>query len=122
MVDFEFVRGTLSSEDSTIRKDAPHNITPLRAPALDGHLARGAKFSDRVAGGKEFHGRVAVVLEPAERPEDVLVIDLAGAGLVPAGDVGDVNESHFIDVLFQFLDQVPFRDLLVEEIVKELHL
>jgi len=106
-MDFKFIRGTLSSEDSTARKDAPHEITPLRPPGADRHLARGAEFADRVAGGKEFHGGVAVVLEPAERPEDVLVIDLAGAGLVPAGDVGDVDKSHSVDVLSSFSIRLP---------------
>ena len=33
-----------------------------------------------------------------------------------------MHESHFVDVLFQLLDQVPFGDLLVEEVIEEFHL
>src|SRR5207247_11371106 len=66
------------------------------------------------------HGCVTVVPELSEFAEDIGIIDLPGSRLVPPGHVGNVDQTHFPDVLFQFLDQVPFRNLRSEEHTSEL--
>ncbi len=39
-----------------------------------------------------------------------------------AGDVGDMDEADDVDVLVEFLDEIAFGDLLVEDVVEKLHL
>ena len=76
----------------------------------------------RVADGQKLHGDHAPVVELRQLAIDVGVIDLAGAGLVAAWDVGYVNEADHVDVLFELLDQVALGDLLVKYVVEKLDL
>ena len=62
------------------------------------------------------------VFQLSEFPIDICIIDFAGAGLVAAGDVGDVDEADYIDVLVELFDEIAFGDLFVEEVVEELDL
>jgi len=62
------------------------------------------------------------VLELSELPIDICIIDFAGAGLVAAGDVGDMNEADHVDILLQFFDKIALGDLFVEEVIEELNL
>src|ERR1700722_8086091 len=73
-----------------------------------------------VAGGVELHCDIAFVGELREFSVDVAVVDLAGAGFVAAGDVRDVDEGYFRDVLFELLDEVSESSLLVVEVVEDL--
>jgi hypothetical protein len=84
-----------------------------------GHFASGAQSCYGVAGGHEFHGCVALIIELAEFAENGFIVNFAGAGLVAAGNIGNVNEADEIDIFFELGDQISFGDLFVEEIVKE---
>src|SRR5213082_1260937 len=67
----------------------------------------------------ELHGDVARVMQFGELAKNVGIIDFAGAGMMAAGHVGDVEEIDEIQVLFELGDEVAGRDLLVKEIVEE---
>src|SRR5947199_4068382 len=51
--------------------------------------------------------------------EDVPVVHLAGARLVPAGDVADVEVADAADVGAKVVDQIPFHNLDVVEVAKD---
>src|SRR6266567_8742258 len=51
--------------------------------------------------------------------EDVPVVHLAGARLVPAGDVADVEVADSADVGAKVVDQIPFHNLDVVEVAKD---
>src|SRR5260370_21601020 len=89
---------------------------------FDRHCSGRPELGDGIAGGQELHGDHPVVLQLGQFAEDIPVVDLAGSGLMAAGDVGDVNQSYVFDVLFQFFDEITLGNLFVEKIVEELHL
>src|ERR1700733_2886697 len=103
--------------------------TGYRLQKMDWNLA-GSQFSemarfpqggDFIACGQKFHGYGVTVVQLDEFAEDVGVVDFAGAGLVAAGNVGNVDEADDVDVLLKFFNEIAFGDLLVEEIVEKLH-
>ncbi len=73
-----------------------------------------------VAQGVVLHGDEALVVEVGEEAEDLVVADLAGAGLVAAGDVGDVDEAYEIDVVLELFEEVSGLSLLVVDVVEDL--
>ena len=77
---------------------------------------------NRVCPGAKFHCRHVLVVQLGQLFVDVAVVDLARAGLMAAGHVGDVNQADHVDVLVQLLDQLPEAHLLVIDVVEELHL
>ncbi len=70
----------------------------------------------------KLHGDRVAVAEFREFAIDVGVVDFAGAGLMAAGNVGDVDQPDHVDMLVEFLDEIAFGDLFVEKIVQELDL
>src|SRR5260221_10498046 len=58
-----------------------------------GQFAGGSESGYGIAGGYEFHGDEALIVELAELAEDAFVVDLAGARLMAAGNIGDVDET-----------------------------
>src|SRR5690349_16751692 len=67
----------------------------------------------------KFHGDVAGIVQLAELAKNVGIVDFAGAGMMAAGHVGDVDEIDEIQILFELSEEVPGRDLLGKEIVEE---
>ena len=63
-----------------------------------GHFVIGSEAPERAVGGQTFHGHVSVILKLAKH---IVVIDLSRPGLVPAGDVGNVDQTDEVDTLFQ---------------------
>ena len=86
------------------------------------HLAGGAQSRNGIACGVKLHGNGAVEFQFAQLAKYVSIVDFARARFVPAGNIRNVHHTHVVDVLFQFFYQVPFRDLLMKEIVQELNL
>ena len=60
-----------------------------------------------------FQAKVAVISNPSGCREQVQEVDLAGAGLVPAGDVRDVDMTNDIDIPGKATDQISFVDLVM---------
>src|ERR1700732_4836527 len=81
------------------------------------HIAGGAKRGDGFAPGHEFHRDVATVAQFGELSKDIWVINFAGAGIVTAGNVGNMDEADQIDVFFKLGDEIAGGNLLVEKIV-----
>src|SRR5271157_88772 len=92
------------------------------ARRTQGLLPFRAKTRHRVVSRDVFHSDVVIEPPASKALEDVRVVDLAGVGLVPPGDVGDMAQPQLVDVLLQLFDQVTLRDLLVKEIIEKLHL
>src|SRR4051812_48403886 len=85
-------------------------------------LARCPQGSDFIPAGVKLHSSHSLVLESNQLAIDILVMDFTGSGLVASRNICNVNQPNQVDVLLQFLDQIPFRNLLVKEIVEQLHL
>src|SRR5689334_19518730 len=93
----------------------PTASSPRTADRL-GSGEGGAEAGQRLvgrAGGPALEGDHAVVAEAAEGGRHRGVVDLAGAGLLPAGDIGDLDLA---EVGEGPLDQVPLADLGVVEV------
>ena len=69
-----------------------------------------------VSGGVELHGEPAVVVEFGEPLVNGREVDFAGAGFVPAGDVGDVDEADEVEVGFELFEQISEGPLLLVEV------
>ena len=66
-------------------------------------------------------GDEAVVAKVSQFAIDIRKIDLARPGFMTPRHVRNVDQSYFADILFELLDQIAFRDLLMKEVVQELH-
>src|SRR6185503_19089417 len=82
--------------------------------------SRIAQGGDGIDGRAVLHGNEAGVVQLRQGAIDVGVIDLSGAGLVASGNVCDVDQADPVDVVFELLDQVSARALLVVEVVQHL--
>ncbi len=89
------------------------------APACRTSHACGPERFDGVAGRVELHGDEAVVVELCELAVDVSVVDFAGAGLMAAGHVGDVDEGDERDVSFEGFEEVSGLALLMVEVAED---
>src|SRR5205085_5935738 len=92
---------------------------PRGAGARNGKLASLAQCLGGIAQGMEFHGRVTGIMQFGELAIKIGVIDFAGAGMMPAGNVGNVDKADEIDVFLELFDEVAFGNLLVEKIVEK---
>src|SRR5689334_10719028 len=70
----------------------------------------------RFAGGPAFEAYHALVAESAKGRGDGGIVDLAGAGFVPAWHVGDLNLPDEWQGAFDELDEVTLADLGVVEV------
>ena len=61
---------------------------------------------DDIASGVELHGNCPFVAQLRQLAIDVEVVDLAGAGFVTSGNVGNVYQAHLVYVGIEFLDQI----------------
>lgn len=90
-------------------------LISLRGAVLHGHFASGAKSGHRLAFWYEFHGYISIKAQLAELAEDIWIVYLAGTGVVATRDVGDVNNTDQIEILFQLCQEIAFRDLVVKK-------
>lgn len=67
-----------------------------------------------------FHADDAFVTEGVDGFEDVLIVDLASAGLFAPGDVAGLEIANVGVVLANVIDDVAFRDLLVIDVEEQL--
>src|SRR5450432_4065967 len=70
----------------------------LDAAVFNGHLAGGAQGLDGIAFGNEFHRHIPIKAQLTELAENIRVVNLAGAGVVAAGHVRDVNDADLIEI------------------------
>src|SRR5215472_16702364 len=98
-------------------KSASH---PRGARARNGQFASIAQFLHSIADGVKRHGDVAGIAELGEFAENARVIDFAGAGMMSAGHVGEVDKADNINIFLERFDEVAFGDLLVEKVVEKL--
>ena len=93
-----------------------------REPAL--RISGHGKATDRVFAGfaqarddiivrVELHGNSAFVVQLTEAAVDIRVVDLAGARLMPSGDIGYMDQTDLRDIGAQLLDQIPVLSLLM---------
>ena len=78
---------------------------PSNAAISQGHFAIGAEALDLIVSGQILHGHVSVILELGQLLVNVGVIDLSRPGLVPAWNVGNVDQAGQINILLQLFDQ-----------------
>ena len=67
-----------------------------------------------------LHAQHALIALAVEVPEDVLVVDLAGAGLLAPGIVADVERRDLVPGPVDVGDEVALGDLLVVQVVDDL--
>ena len=92
-------------------------LISLHAAIFHGHFASGAKGGNGLACGYEFHGYISIKAQLAELAVDIWIVDLAGAGIMSARDVRNVNNADEVEILFQLGKEVAFGDLVVKEII-----
>ena len=80
-----------------------------------------AKSGNGLAFGYKFHGYIPIKAQLAELAENIWIIDLAGTGIVTAGNVSDMDNTDQLDILFELCEEIAFGDLVVKEIIEKLH-
>ena len=96
--------------------------TPPVTSCPQRHLTRGTQLLDRIASGAELHRNNFFVLQLGQFAKNIFVIDFTRAGLMPSGNIGNVDQADVLKVLFELFNQVSLSNLLMEEIVQKLHL
>ena len=97
--------------------DELSGLISLRAAVFGGHFASGAESGNGLAFRNKFHGHIPIKAQLAQLAEDIWIVDLAGAGVVTAGDIGNVNNTDEVEILFELCKEIAFGDLVVKEII-----
>src|SRR5580698_9569584 len=66
----------------------------------------------------KLHRDYAFVVQLRKLAIDIKIVDFSGAGLMPPGNVGDMNQADLGNVLLELFDKVPELPLLVIDVVK----
>src|SRR5690242_5545308 len=108
------------SRPATGRSARPACRVPSLGSALNREgSAEAAEGLDGVARGPGFESDDAGVAEPVQGGGDGRVVDLAGAGLAAAGDVGDLDLADEREGALDELEEVSLADLRVVEVQVE---